>query len=464
MRTRLAIAVGCLLVAAGCPPGGPGTDGGPGPDATVDAATDAGPGSEDAGLDATAPVPDASADAGPDAGPDAAGEEDGGLDVPPDCEPAADLAVAADPAGQVLGAAAAARSGGFAVAFSVADGVGTFVRARLLDECGLPAGDEIEVDESGLVVGVPVASAVGETGGFVIAWSRDGGPGDDEGAAVVFRRFDGDGTPAGALTLASEVTFDDQLATAAAALSTGFALAWEDNSGGALIRPDAVLCTFDEAGRPMSGEVSMSPLPDGAQNVPRMAVAADGSLLAAWVDEGVGRFRRRNDGGWLDAEAIALTDDGALPSSAAGTEDGFGIALTSYSADLEGDVLLSVLPSGGGEAAEATIAERQGAERDAIVVSTRAGFLIAWTDETYRDDPQAVDSSGSTVGAVWTDAAGEVEGEPFVVPTTTDFDQELAAGAAGPGGVLVVWVDWSRADGEDDGGLRSRLITWGEGP
>ncbi|MBI2895322.1 MAG: hypothetical protein HYY06_17335 [Deltaproteobacteria bacterium] len=450
------VALAILAGALGCDPGGPVPDAAAPTDAAADGPSDAGSLDAAVAIDGAQGV-DAAGDSGDAAlATDASqGEEDGGV-LSVECEQADDSAIPTDPAGVVTGAGAAARQGGFVVAWTVVDGIESFIRARLLDDCGVPEGDDIAVDISGLVVGVPVVAAVGGTDDFVIAWSREDVDGD--GAGVVFQRFGPDGSAAGVEAVANEVTFDDQIATSAAALPAGFVVAWEDYSGAVLVRPDALLSTFDETGRPMSGEIGISARPDGPQNLPLVATASNGALLAAWSGDGVAMGRRRDEGGWTDADGIALSDEPALASGVAAGDDGFAVALQSDADDAEGDVVLSLVDPAAGGAALVTIAARTGAERDPVVVRRAEGLLIAWTDETYRDDPRAIDSSGTTVMAAWTDEVGLIGEEPFVVPTTTEFDQELQAGAVGPSGVLLVWLDRSRADGEDGGGLRGRLV------
>lgn len=449
-----AIAAGAL----GCDPGSPDPDAAVPSDAAVDATVDAAASDAAVGTDAASGL-DGGGASDAAAPPDASEEEDGGGVIPVECEQADDFAVPVDPAGVVTGAGTAARPGGFVVVWALADGVDTFVRARLLDECGLPEGDEIDVDASGLAVGAPVAAAIGGTDNFAISWSREDGDGD--GAGVVFRRFGADGSAIGVEAVANQVSFDDQIVTSATSLPAGFGLGWEDHSGAVLVRPDAVLSTFDGTGDSTSGELLVSAGADGPQNLPLVATDVEGTILAVWSQEGMAFGRRRNEFGWLDADSFALGDGQALAGSVAASDDAFAVALKSSAEDVEGDVALALVDGAGGDASQATIAARTGVERDPVVVRLAEGLLVAWTDETYQDNPKAVDPSGTTVMAVLTDESGLLEGEPFAVPTTTDFDQDLRAGAGGPAGALLVWLDESRGDGDEDGGLRGRFLTNG---
>jgi hypothetical protein len=453
------------LAAAGCGPGSPGPDAGLALDAGVDTAGDAAS-AADAAADAE-PGLDAAADADlPDAAGADAGPGDGGVQ-PPDCPDGDDFLVPDDPEGTALGAAAAVRPGGFVVAWAVTIGIDTFVRARLLDECGVPLGDEIAVDESGLAIGAPVAAGVGGADEVVVAWSREDG--DGEGAGVLAQRFDDAGTAAGGSLVANEETFDDQVVTAAAALPAGFALAWVDQAADLLVRPDAVLGVFDARGGAVTGDLVASPSTDGPQDLPSLAAAPDGSIAVAWA-EAQSPFGRRRDaaGAWSDDEALALAAalEPALVTGAAGTEDGYSLCLTSFATDAEGDVSVVLLPAQGGEPAPVEVsATPAAAERDALCAARPGGgWVVAWTDETERDLDGAADASGSTVRGAWLSADGTAEGAGLVVPTTTDFDQDVAGLAAGPGGALFVWLDASRADGDRDGGLRAKLIGLAQQP
>jgi hypothetical protein len=449
------------LVAVGCGPGAPGLDAGVALDAAADASPDAA-GSLDAGADAELGG-DAGADGSVslDAGVDAAAG-DGGGEPPIECPETDDFVLPDEPDGVVVGAAAAPRPGGFVVAWAVTRGIDTFVRARMLDECAVPFGDEIVVDDSGLTVGTPVAAVVGGTDRVVVAWTQEDG--DREGAGILARFLGPDGVPVGGAVVANEETFDDQVVTSAAALPSGFALGWVDHSPDLLVRPDAVLGVFDERAGALSGDVVVSPSADGAQELPRLAATPAGSLVVAWAEAGSPIARRRDGAGaWLDDLVLPLAQDGevALCAGAAAGEDGFALALTSFDTDPEGDVSVVVLPEQGGAGSRVAVSETPAAaERDALVASRASGgWVMGWTDETERELDGAADPSGSTVRGAWLAPDGAAEAASFLVPTTTESDQELAALAAGPAGALFVWVDWSRADGDRDGSLRARLIT-----
>jgi hypothetical protein len=463
-RSPTVLRVAALLVCA-CGPGAPGPDAGPFADAAADAAVEAGSGL-DAAVDAEVGL-DAAADAaaGGDAALDAS-PEDGGVEPPPECEEADDFAVPDDPDGVVIGAATSDRPGGFVVAWAVVRGIDTLVRARLFDDCGGPVGDEIAVDDSGLAVGAPVAAAIGGTDQIAVAWSQEDG--DREGAGVLVRRFGADGAAVGGAVGANEETFDDQLLVSATALPSGFALGWVDHSGDLLVRPDAVLGVFDEDAGAVTGDLVVSPSADGPQDLPRIAATPGGALVTAWAEATSPVARRRDGAGaWLDEQALpfAAEDEVVLATGAAAGEDGFALALTSFGADDEGDVSVVVLPEQDGAPARVAVSETPAArETDALVAARAGGWVMGWTDETERDVDGALDSSGSTVRGAWLAPDGTSGAASFVVPTTTDFDQDVAGLAAGPGGALFVWLDASRAGGDRDGGLRARLIGLAQQP
>jgi len=434
------------------------------PDASPD-----GGGTADAS-DVDASDPDAASaviDAGPDIGVgDAAvdaGETDAGvIREPPDCLVADDEGIPVDAEGMPNSAAVATRDDGFgfAVAFTVMTGVETVLRLRLLDECGVPLGEEVDVDATGRVVAAPVAAPL-PAGGFVVAWSREDAPGDGEGAGVLFQRFDVDGDPVGVATLANETTFDDQIVTSAAASPNGFALAWEDHAGAVLVRPDPILATFDDLGGSESGEVTITSDPNGFQDLPLLGAAPDGSLLAVWAEEGfepLGRRRGAEDFVELDAFSLADLGESALATSAAGSDGGFAATITTYSSDPEGDVDLILIPAAGDALVRVPVSHEEAAEGRGPLVAALAdgGWAVAWTDRSQSD---LDDTSGTTVRMQRFDSSGAAtDPAPFVVPTETAFDQELVAMAQGAGGTFVVWLDTSRADDDLDGGLRARLV------
>jgi len=447
-------ALGALALAA-CGGGPPLADAGPAAPADA-AARDAGLDAAEPGLDASGPDGDAgvafdaavASDAGPDASPDAGPPE------PIVCDPVDDFVLVPEE-GVIEEASATAVGAGFVVAYAIRVNDEDALRMALLDPCAAVVDPSLPVDESGrFITGAQVAAL--PDGGFLVGWTQVDGDATDDG--VVFQTFEPDGQPRSAVTTANETETDQQVLAGATALPDGVALAWADYSPGAFEdRPNVVMRVFDEDAAPVTGEILLSPAAEGRQDLPRLAATADGALLAAYHEPTQsGRLRRRTaDDTWLDAEPILVSVERKLVWSLGAQDGQYALALVSMAVEDRGDVELGLLDTDSGALEVISIAAAAGVveEHARVAPLPGGGWLVAWTDRSLVED-----DNGRGVLALRVGADGAPEGDRFLVPSETLSDQELAALAPGPGGVLVVWTDGSQADGHDGEALRAGLL------
>lgn len=416
------------------------------PDAARDADADAAPPELDAEIPLDAEV--GAVDAGPDASPDA------GLPEPVVCEPIDDFIVAPEE-GLIEEASAAAVGGGFVVVYGIRADNRDLLRMALLDPCAGVIDEALAVDETGRFINGARVAALPD-GGFLVGWTRADGDQIDDG--VVFRTFEADGHRRSAITTANTTETDQQVLYSAVSVTDGVALAWADYSPGAFQdRPNVVLRSFDADGEALTDEILLSPVAEGRQDLPLLASAPDGAMLAAYHEPvQSARLRRLSaDGDWLDDEPIVLSLQRKLVTSLAAQEGRYAVALRSLAVEERGDVELALLDADSGEIEGFSIAAAADViEDDARVTALPdGGWLFAWTDWSLVED-----DNGRGVLAVHLSADGTPQGPRFLVPTETHGDQELQALATGPGGTLVVWVDGSQADGHHGDALRAGLL------
>jgi hypothetical protein len=178
-------------------------------------------------------------------------------------------------------AVAALSSGGYVAIWhsSGQDGSLSGVFGRCFSSRGEPLNREFQVnDYSHGVQWMPAVAALAEDG-FVVAWTGEG-EGDDSG--IFARRFGAGGLPSGKGVLVNQHTGGDQWEPAVAGFSDGrFMVAWESwidqHEEGELI-----LQFFNADGSESKPEFQLNRETYDGQGDPSLAVFADGRLLVAW--------------------------------------------------------------------------------------------------------------------------------------------------------------------------------------
>ena len=160
---------------------------------------------------------------------------------------------------------------------------------RRFDENGAPLGEPFRIDAG---TGDPIFSAdvaMNRDGGFVVSWARFGPPGAD--SDIYYRLYSEGGVPATPERRANEQTIGPQIDPAMGMDAAGnFVLVWDDVAPpddtfeeiqGRLFRPD---------GSPVGHEFRLTDVtPDDYDEIPAVALADNGTFLAAW-----GSWREEN--------------------------------------------------------------------------------------------------------------------------------------------------------------------------
>lgn len=179
---------------------------------------------------------------------------------------------------------AADGSGRFAVVW-MQDRSNHPIMARLFDPNGTPATDAFRVNVEGITSLTRPSVAMNSRGYFVIAW--DGDPnraGDDD---IHARLYEPNGLPAGEPFIVNTMrTGAQQWPQVAVNDANEFVVVWEHETGDPNTATDIFARRFDGQGQPAGDQVQLNTYTQGKQRYPDVAVAADGSFIAAWESEG----------------------------------------------------------------------------------------------------------------------------------------------------------------------------------
>lgn len=178
---------------------------------------------------------------------------------------------------------AADGAGRFAIAW-VQDRGNHPIMARLFDPNGVPAADAFQVNTEDITSMTRPSVSMNSAGYFVIAW--DGDPNRASGDDIYARLYDPDGRPAGEPFLVNRTRAAAQQRPQVAINDANeFVIVWEHGTGDPNTATDVFARRFDGQGRPVSDEFSLSTCTQGRQRYPDVAVAPDGSFVAAWESE-----------------------------------------------------------------------------------------------------------------------------------------------------------------------------------
>lgn len=325
---------------------------------------------------------------------------------------------------QVLPAVAALAGGGWVVVWQSETSAGsdhsaTSIQARLLDAAGVPEGDDLQVNtyteygqQNPAVAGLP-------DGGFVVAWDSDGSPGDDGSSfSVQVRRFGADGAPLGEQQQVNTYTASLQRYPAVASGSDGgFVVVW--HSFGSSGNDDSSASVqgrwFDAGGAPLGDDVQLNTVTFHRQKYPAVAVAADGTALVVWQDEGTATIKGRRFG----AAGVALGDETVVSSEVATFQ-----------------------------------------ERPRLAADGDGRWLVTW-DASHSDGG---DASGYSIKARRVGANGVPEGVDAQVNTVVAGMQLLPTVAdGGHGEAVVVWQSEASGGGDGDGTSIQARVAGGDG-
>lgn len=203
-------------------------------------------------------------------------------------------------------------SGRFVIAWESdgQDGDGAGILARRFDADGSAVGDEIAINQNTSGAQSNPALALAADGGFVVAWQSEGQDGDGE--AVVARRFSTAGAAVADEVIVNATTVGDQSRpTVALGMSGDYVVAWtsqdQDGDGAGVVAQ-----AFTPDGIPTGGEFGVNTATAADQQYPSIAFDADGDFVVAWHSaeqdgDGLGVFAQRYRQNLADTAAPLAT-------------------------------------------------------------------------------------------------------------------------------------------------------------
>lgn len=213
--------------------------------------------------------------------------------------------------------------GGFVVTWESdgADGDEFGARFRRFTSAGAGVGSELGVNDVTAFTQRLPAIGVDGGGNFRIAWQTEVVQND---FGVAARTFAADGTPDDVQFQVNEATGGFQHnADIAVAADGSFVVVWQDD--GQQAAQDIFLRTFDSAGDPTSGEIAVNQTEGFFRARPAVAMDALGNLIVAWEAEVVGEahniYARR-----FDAAGAPASDEFRVNATVAGSQKAADVA------------------------------------------------------------------------------------------------------------------------------------------
>ena len=267
---------------------------------------------------------------------------------------------------QVDPAVASRGGGGYVVVWedpnSGGDRYGPSIKAQLHDALGARVGGEFLVNSPmGAQQVDPAVSRLAD-GGFVVAWTELGLPGEAQGSSVKAKQFDAAGRAVagefGEFFLQADPgqAGEQQNVALAGLASGGFAAAWYDSAGDAS-GGGIKARLFSPSGAPASGELLVNSATGGEQVAPAIAALAAGGFVVTWTD----------------------SSDGSGTGIKAQRFDSAGNAVG-------GEILVNTTTAG----------DQSGSD---VAGLAGGGFVVAWQQGSIGIRAQAFDASGAKVGA-----------------------------------------------------------------
>ncbi|MCA9062796.1 MAG: DUF4347 domain-containing protein, partial [Planctomycetaceae bacterium] len=161
------------------------------------------------------------------------------------------------------------------------------VIAQIFDGTGVAIGSPFSLAQANQTSHQynPVVSATPD-GGFVAAWQSDGSGGDGNSFGVRVAKYDGSGTLQGSEILVNTTTSGAQEVPAVNVASDGsFVVTWRTlNQGGAANGYDVYMQRFDASGNKLGGETLVNATTANHQLYQEVSTNADGKSLVVWAD------------------------------------------------------------------------------------------------------------------------------------------------------------------------------------
>ena len=374
--------------------------------------------------------------------------------------------------GEQLNATVASLSdGGYIVTWDsdLQDGNGDAIIAQRYDSNGGIVGPEFLVNTSVAGQQQDPSAAGLNTGGFVIAWSSNGGQ-DGSGTGVFAQRYNSDGTTAGTeFQVNTEFSSTQNDPQVTALTGGGFVISWTSNNSGSAgdgSSRGVFAQLYDASGVAVGGEFRVNEQTDGAQDTSSISATSDGGFVVVWDSDtsggagdgsNSGVFGRRYDSSGVaqggEFQVNTETNDEQYIADVAGlTGGGFVVTWRSNGAqDDAGSGIFAQRFNAAGIAVDDEFRVNEGTSSNqrepAVIGLSDGGFVIAWADDSGRDG-----SSTGVFAQQYNAMGNRIDGE-FQVNTEFSGGQGLPGLAALSNGAFVVaWQSGTSGTAGDGSG------------
>jgi hypothetical protein len=159
------------------------------------------------------------------------------------------------------------------------------IMARRFDPNGAPITDVFRVNAKNITSLTRPSIAMNSAGYFVVAW--DGDPNRASDDDIHARLYDPNARPMSEPFIVNTLRTGAQQWPQVAINEAGqFVVVWEHGTGDPNAATDVFARRFDATGQPIGDQFPLSSYTQGRQQHADVAVAADGSFIAAWESEG----------------------------------------------------------------------------------------------------------------------------------------------------------------------------------
>jgi len=400
--------------------------------------------------------------------------------------------------GEFFSSVASFSDGSYVVAYtdtSYSDGEeNAGIRARIFNKDGTPAGNDIHVNTTVTGGQYLPQIAVLANGDFVITWNDEGATGGDtSGDAVRAQIFHHDGTKVGGEFIVNTSTTGDQENSSVTALANGgFVVTWQDGSksGGDASGLSVKAQLFDAGGHKVGGEFLVNTQTKNDQSLSSVTALQgvnSGGFLVVWEDEsglnndgarGGSIKGQRFDANGKKVGSEFLVDNknanayvNTVPSVTALSNGGYAVTWQAQVTnptnnpnvdDDDSNIQLQVFNADGTKASSQIQVNMKGDEYQQApkIAQTDNGFIVV-TWEDVEDLNVLPNGDPGQIKARIFDQQGHPVGDEFTVNDSATGEQHTPSISALPGGrVIITWTD-NNVAGDDDDGIRARIISVG---
>ncbi|MEZ0369480.1 MAG: hypothetical protein ACAI44_10375 [Candidatus Sericytochromatia bacterium] len=334
----------------------------------------------------------------------------------------------------------------------------TEIRGQRYDSQGNPAGSEFLVSVP-TVISYPAEVAMSDSGSFVVTWSDDNG--DGQGTGVMARRYNSSGVAQDSGFRVNTYTTSDQNESAIAMAAAGnFIISWtsfgeDGNAYGVFAQ------RFNSAGAKVGSEFPVNVTTVGSQSKSNLAIDDDGDFVVTWSGDGAdpsgyGIYARLyNSGGTVPGGEFVvnefITSTQQLPGVAMDADGDFAITWLSEAQDsgYRGIYARRYDNTGQDQGSEFRVNTYTGTHKsfaasgfsihNSIAMNASGEFIITWN--SLGQDPD--NSRG--VYAQRYDSLGVAEGSEFQVNVyTTNTQASPAVVLDDAGNFTISWQSLSQ--------------------